>query len=61
MRSDQLDSLTNLSRRLNKQRRSRGERITENTLVRVAIDLLLERTDELGGFTEDDLRSSVGL
>lgn len=61
MRSDQLDSLTNLSRRLNKQRRSRGERITENTLVRVAIDLLLERAEELGGLTEDDLRSSVGL
>ena len=61
MRSDQLDALTNLSRRLNKQRRGRGERITENTLVRVAIDLLMNQTDELGGFTEDELRSSLGV
>ncbi|MDR7254939.1 hypothetical protein J2X46_003941 [Nocardioides sp. BE266] len=61
MRSDQLDSLTNLSRRLNKQRRGRGERITENTLVRVAIDLLMSQADELGGFTEDELRSSLGV
>lgn len=60
MRLDQLDALTNLSRRLNKQRRGRGERITENTLVRVAIDLMLQQTDDLSGFTEDDLRSSVG-
>jgi hypothetical protein len=61
MRFDQLDSLTNLSRRLNKQRRGRGERITENTLVRVAIDLLMNQTDELGGFTEDELRRSLGV
>lgn len=61
LRADQLDALTTWQRRLNKVRRGRGERITENTLVRVAIDLLLERADELGGFTEDELRASVGL
>lgn len=61
MRDDQLESLTSMSRRLNKQRRSRGERITENTLIRVAIDLLLEKDGELAGYTEEELRGSVGL
>lgn len=39
----------------------RGERITDNTLVRVAIDLLFQRKDELFGSTEAELRASVGL
>lgn len=38
------------------------ERITDATLVRVAIDLLLARHgSELHGVTEDELRASVGL
>lgn len=41
---------------------SERERITDATLVRVAIDLLLTRhRDELSGVTEDELRASVGL
>lgn len=59
---DQLDALTALTRRLSKQRRGRGgERVTENTLVRVAVDLLLEKGNDLKGTTEDELRKSVGL
>lgn len=41
LRPDQYNSLSELSRGLNRQRHGRGERITENTLIRVAIDLLL--------------------
>jgi hypothetical protein len=43
LRPDQLDALTALARRLNRERKRKGERITENTLIRWAVDLLLER------------------
>lgn len=58
---DQLDELAALTRKLNKTRRGRGERITDNTLIRVAVDLLLQRTDDLEGHDEASLRHSVGL
>ena len=61
LRSEQLDSLTSLTRSLNRKRNSNGERITENTLIRVAIDLLLNQSDELKGTTEQELKESVGL
>ena len=58
---DQLDELSALTRQLNKTRQGRGERITDNTLIRVAVDLLLQRADELAGHDENELRQSVGL
>ncbi|WP_211287003.1 hypothetical protein [Georgenia soli] len=63
---DQANALTALSRRLNKERRRpdgtmAGERITDNTLLRVAIDLLLVRADDLHGTTEAELAVSLGL
>ena len=61
VRLDQYEALQSLSRQLNRSRNRRGERITENTLIRVAIDLLLSRQDELAGTTEAELRASVGL
>ena len=61
LRDDQYGRLTTASRRLNKHRKGRGERITENTLIRVAIDLLLNREDQLQGISESELRKSVGL
>lgn len=61
LREDQYGALTAASRRLNKQRKGRGERITENTLIRVAIDLLLNEEKKLAGVTETELRQSVGL
>lgn len=61
LRPDQYNSLSELSRALNRQRHGRGERITENTLIRVAIDLLLKREAELAGSTEAELRASLGL
>ena len=61
LREDQLDSLTNLMRSLNRKRKGEGERITENTLIRVAVDLLLNRSGELKGTTEQEIKKSVGL
>lgn len=60
LRADQLEALTALTRSLMRSRRIKGERITENTLIRVAIDLLLAHQDALRGGTEQQLRASVG-
>ena len=57
----QIEQLTTISRKLNRQRRGRGERLTENTLIRVAIELLLSRAEELSGTTEAELLESLGL
>jgi hypothetical protein len=59
LRADQLDGLARIRRALNRQRGGEGERITENTLIRVAVDLLLKQADALQGSTEDELRNSV--
>lgn len=59
LRADQLDELARIRRTLNRQRRGEGERITENTLIRVAVDMLLGRAGKLRGTTEDELRKSV--
>jgi hypothetical protein len=59
LREDQLAALTDLSRRLSRRRQASGERITENTLIRVAVDLLLSETEKLDGDTEDELLQSV--
>jgi hypothetical protein len=61
LRADQYGRLSDASRALNRARAGAGERITENTLIRVAIDLLLAREDDLAGTTEVELRKSVGL
>ena len=58
----QLNELTVLRRVLNRRRpKGAGERITENTLIRVAIDLLIANADRMRGSTEDELRRSLGL
>ncbi|UZX16808.1 ATPase (plasmid) [Thermus sp. PS18] len=58
LRPDQLDALTALARRLNRERKGKGERITENTLIRLAVDKLLkssyrEVAEMLGRYTEE--------
>lgn len=62
-RDEQLAALDSLTRRLVRARRglSRGEaeRLTENTLVRVAVDLLLHHSETLAGATEEELLHSV--
>jgi hypothetical protein len=59
LREDQVVQLEALVRRLNKQRSGAGERITKNTLLRVATDLLLARGDAVAGGTEAEIRTSV--
>lgn len=53
-------ALSRLVRVLARRRTDRsGPRLTENTLIRVAIDLLLARANRLIGNTEGELRASV--
>jgi hypothetical protein len=59
LRDDQFEALTNLRRRLNRLRRGRGERITDNTLIRVAVDLLLLKRETLRGHSEEELLESL--
>lgn len=59
LREDQVVQLDALVRRLNKQRSGPGERITKNTLLRVATDLLLAQGDAVTGGTEAEIRASV--
>ena len=61
LRDDQLEQLTAITRKLNRQRQRKGERITENTLIRIAVDLLLNQEQQLEGTTEDELLASLGL
>ncbi len=58
---DQITNLSILARRLNRNRGGVGERITTNTLIRVAAALLLSRSQDLAGTTEEELRQSLGL
>lgn len=61
LRADQLVELSTRARQLNKQKHPEADRITDNTLIRVAVDLLISRVDELAGGDEDELRRSLGL
>ena len=59
LRSDQVDELSRLRRRVAANRDDKSERITDNTLIRIAVDLLLTHAEELDGETEEELRTSV--
>ncbi len=63
VRSDQAEWMAQEVRRINSSRRRRdgvvGERITDNTLIRVALDLLRAHAGALEGTTEDELTGSV--
>lgn len=60
LREDQYVALSRLVRILARRRTDRsGPRLTENTLIRVAIDLLLNRANCMVGNTESELRASV--
>ena len=61
LRQNQIDALTDLTRSLNRKRARKGERLTDNTLIRVAVDLLLSKANQIQGGTEEELRKSVGL
>lgn len=57
----QMSELMMVRRMLNRARGGEGERITENTLIRLGVSLLLSRAAELRGTTEEELRQSLGL
>jgi hypothetical protein len=57
----QSDAIQALVRVVNEQRAVPKERITDNTLIRLAVELLLERKDELAGSNEAELAASLGL
>ena len=62
LREDQVDALASLARRVNRQKTSQGgERITENTLIRVAVDWLLSRDEFVGGSSEEEIRRGLGV
>jgi hypothetical protein len=61
LREDQVLALGKLARRLNRAKSASNpsERITENTLIRVAVDALLANEGYLLGESEDDLRRAM--
>lgn len=59
LREDQLEALTVQARRLNRAKRNTGVRITENTLIRLGIDLLLTRIERAKGDDEAALLRSL--
>lgn len=59
LREDQTLALARLARQLNRQKRKKGERITENTLIRVAVDLLLTQEGQIWGATEEEIREAL--
>jgi hypothetical protein len=59
LRPDQVEALAALRRRINASRVDKSERITDNTLLRVAVDLLIAHGDQLEGDNEDQLRDSA--
>ena len=60
LREDQFGALARLVRILARRRVNRsGPRLTENTLIRIAIDVLISRADELAGDTEAEIRASA--
>jgi hypothetical protein len=61
VRAEQMEALAALRRRISadRGRKERSERITDNTLIRVAIDLLLAHDEFLAGATEEQIRESA--
>lgn len=60
-RADQIEWIEAKRKELNFARGGEGERLTDNTLIRVALDLLIQRGAQLAGTTEDELRRSLGI
>ena len=59
LREDQQNQLTLQARRLNRAKKTTGPRITENSLIRVAVDLLLAKIERASGGDEDAIRKSL--
>ncbi|MFG2276996.1 hypothetical protein ACGFNY_45475 [Streptomyces chartreusis] len=59
LRADQITALTALRKAVAANRTDKSERITDNTLIRVAVDFLLAHGGRLEGNTEAELRASL--
>ncbi|MCS5498201.1 hypothetical protein NY547_13205 [Cnuibacter physcomitrellae] len=59
LREDQQNALTENARRLGRAKRAGAPRITDNTLIRVAVDLLLDHIDTATGDDEQALLDSL--
>lgn len=59
LRPDQLTALAELRRRVAARRTDRSERVTDNTLLRLAVDLLLQHADRIQGNTEEQMRRAL--
>ena len=59
LREDQQNQLTLQARRLNRAKKRQGARITENSLIRVAVDLFLAQIERAVGDDEDAIRESL--
>jgi len=59
LRPDQLAALTDLRRAVAANRTERKERITDNTLLRLAVDLLLKNRAHITGNTEEEMRRAL--
>ncbi|MFB9594063.1 hypothetical protein [Streptomyces racemochromogenes] len=59
LRAGQLTDLAELRRRVSAQRTDKSEIITDNTLIRIAVDLLLLQSGRMKGNTEHELRMSM--
>ena len=59
LREDQQNRLTVEARRLNRAKKNQAARITENSLIRVAVDLLLAQIGSAAGDDEDAIRTSM--
>jgi hypothetical protein len=60
LRSDQVDMLSALERQIMRGRRRKGERITKNSLLRAAVDVLATLQFDVRGIgSEEELRERV--
>jgi hypothetical protein len=59
LRPDQPGALAALRRRVAANRTDKTERITDNTLLRLAVDLLLQHADRIEGDTEEQMRRAL--
>ncbi|MCX4886066.1 hypothetical protein [Streptomyces sp. NBC_00847] len=59
LRADQLTALGALRRKVAANRTDKTERITDNTLLRLAVDLLLKNAAHITGNTEEEMRRAL--
>lgn len=59
LRGDQQIELDVVARELQVARTHKGERLTANTVIRVAVDVILAHRERLVGDTEEELRTNL--